>query len=133
MGEFSRDAKATQAQRMEVIRLATEGLSIRRIATQVFDDPRFRGRVERILCTDRRAAEKAAAPVAADPLLDALDLEQLGVTGFYRLMLERHMAVLAAREKPPTARELKILMDVQLRLISMEGLERVRELTRERS
>ena len=45
----SQSRKASPQQRAEVIRLAAEGMSVREIASTVFGDPRFRGRVERIL------------------------------------------------------------------------------------
>jgi hypothetical protein len=42
-------SKSTPAQRAEVVRMREAGWSIRKIAAEVFGDPRFRGRVERIL------------------------------------------------------------------------------------
>jgi hypothetical protein len=67
-----RGRRATAAQCAEVWRLSREGVPIRRIASEVFGDARFRGRVERIL---RAPAETVCAPAVDLPVCAAVTAE----------------------------------------------------------
>jgi hypothetical protein len=122
MSQFGRGAKATSAQRAEVERLATEGVSVRRIAALVFGDARFRGRVERIL---RRPAGVEPLP-GAIPLPEGVDPSQLSLVELFRLLLGRRLVYLAESGKAPSASELRALLDLSRRLESLEQLERIR-------
>jgi hypothetical protein len=125
MSKFGRGAKATAAQRAEVERLAAEGVSVRRMAAQVFGDARFRGRVERIL--HRPAAEPvAAASLPLEPALDGIDPLELGTNALIRLLFERRLTWLAASGKAPSFSELRSLLEVQRRLAAAEALEQLR-------
>ena len=124
MRRFGRGAKVTAAQRAEVERLAAEGVSVRRIAAQVFGDARFRGRVERIL--HRPSSQAVAATVPLEPALAGIDPAALGTTELIRLLLERRLAWLAANGKVPSFRELRSLLEVQRRLEAAEALEQLR-------
>ena|SRR5947209_5912682 len=128
MGQFGRGAQATAAQRAEVERLAAEGVSVRRIAAQVFGDARFRGRVERIL--RRPAAEPVDVAGAIDPALEGVDLTELGTTALIRLLFERRLAWLAASGKAPSFSELRCLLEVQRRLETAEAVEQLRPRTK---
>jgi hypothetical protein len=124
MGRFGRGARATAGQRAEAERLAAEGVSVRRIAAQVFGDARFRGRVERIL--RRPSAEPVAVAVATDPALEGVDLAELGTTALIRLLFERRLAWLATSGKAPSLSELRSLLEVQRQLEAAEALEQLR-------
>jgi hypothetical protein len=50
----TRTVVASDEQMLEVFRLADEGMSVRRIALQVFFDHRLKGRVERLLARRHR-------------------------------------------------------------------------------
>jgi hypothetical protein len=52
----TRPLLSTTDQAAKVFRLADDGLSVRRIALEVFYDPRLKGRVERLLASRRRGA-----------------------------------------------------------------------------
>jgi hypothetical protein len=75
-------------------RLAAEGVSVRRIAAEVFGDSRFWGRVERILRP--RAAPEPLQP--ADPALAELDLSEFDWTALLRLLFKRRLAFWAASQ-----------------------------------
>jgi hypothetical protein len=130
MRQFGRGGRATAAERAEVERLAAEGVSVRRIAAQVFGDARFRGRVERIL--HRPAGEPAAVAVALEPALEGVDVGELGTTELIRLLFERRLAWLTANGKVPSFKELHSLLEVQRRLEAAEALEQLRPPARTR-
>src|ERR671927_1916724 len=100
MSQFGRGAKATAAQRAEVERLAAEGVSVRRIAVQVFGDARFRGRVERIL--HRPASEPVAVALPMEPELEGIDPLELGTNALIRLLFERRLCRWPSGGAPPT-------------------------------
>src|ERR1700740_2472975 len=109
MSEPGTGAKATAAQRAEVERLPAEGVPIRQIAAQVFGDARFRGRVERIL----RGRDGATPAIAtADLAAGERVVAELGTAPTLRMLFERRLALLVAREKPPSMSELRALLDV---------------------
>jgi hypothetical protein len=122
MSQRGQGAVATAAQRTEVERLRGEGVSIRLIAARVFGDARYRGRVERIL-----ASPSGFVPLAADPILDGVDVSALGTTELTRLLVERKLALWALSGKAPPMSELKSLLDVERRLQSFEQVERARQ------
>ena len=132
MGEFGRGAKATAAQRAEVERLAAGGLSVRRVAAEVFGDARFRGRVERIL-RPPAAAGPLALLSAAVPLLEGVDVAALGTTASIRLLLERRLAYWLASGAAPSVGELRNLLEVQRRLEAAESVERTRRRHQDRA
>jgi hypothetical protein len=125
MAEIGWSAKSSSAQRAEVVRLAAEGMSARRIAAEVFGDCRYRGRVERIL---RRgpAAASASSPTRAEGWAVDADASGLGSTALLRVLFERRLAWLVESDKVPSARELRALFDVERRLETLELLERTR-------
>jgi len=128
MSQHGQGAKATAAERAEVRRLRAEGVSVRQIATQVFDDARYRGRVERILRPSAGSKPRADAVAAAE----AIKVPDLEGTAMTRWLFERTRAALAKRPKPPTPAELRTLLEVQRRLDAMETIERLQERSRER-
>src|ERR1700738_587935 len=73
MSRVGWSAKSSPEERGEVIRLAGEGVSVRRIAVEVFGDSRYRGRVERIL----RPTAVGVRPTVAAEGEGEIDLEQL--------------------------------------------------------
>src|SRR5260221_14586240 len=130
MSQHGRGAIATVAERAEVERLRGEGVSIRRIAVEVFGDARYRGRVERIL--HKPAASVAGlVPLAADPVLEDVDFSELGTIALTRLLLERRLALWAASGKAPSLTELKALLEVERRLRAFESVERLNRVARE--
>jgi hypothetical protein len=129
-----RPAKATAAQRAEVVRLATEDAPIRAIAEQVFGDRCYRGRVERILRSPDRAAKIAPPGRAADgPGAQPSDPAPPEATATLRAAFDRQIARIAAGEFDPSPGELRTLLDIQRRLETRETLERLNALTRNRS
>jgi hypothetical protein len=122
MGGIGQGAKSTAAQRAEVVRLASEGLSVRRIALAVFGDARYRGRVERIL----RPPALAAGEGAAGSVFPPIEIAGLEWVEVFRLFLERRSAVWAASGKAPLASEMRAMVDLWRRLGEMEALERLK-------
>lgn len=122
MGHHGSGAKATAAQRAEVVRLRKAGWPIRRISAEVFGHERFRGRVERIL------QSRTKAPLVTPKQLEAVDLSD--TTALLRQLFERRLAAWTASGEAPSMNELRNLFEVQRRLGSMEALEHVSALTR---
>lgn len=116
-------------ERAEVERLAAEGVSVRGIAAEVFGDARYRGRVERIL--HKPATSATAAPLVADPLLEGIDVTELGTVRSTRLLLERLLASWVSSGETPSATELKTLLELERRLQAFESVERLNRLHRE--
>ena len=130
MSANGRPRKATPGECAEVRRLAASGLSVRKIAAQVFGDARFRGRVERILS---RAADAAEAPEAVRAREAELrEFARLDRAGQMRWLLDRRLALWAARDDGPSARELLALLEADRRLQTLETLERLRAAHRSR-
>jgi hypothetical protein len=123
MATNGRPTKSTAAQRADVRRLAATGASVRAIAAQIFGDARFRGRVERILQRPPEAAEAPEAIRAREAELRAF--AKLTPTAQMRWMFERRLALWAARDEPPSTRELLSMADLYRRLHSLEQLERL--------
>jgi hypothetical protein len=130
MAGYGSRPKASPAERAEVERLRTEGVSIRKVAEQVFGHERYRGRVERILA---RPAQDGKEPVLfpPDPGLEDVDFDGLSSTALTRLLVDRTLRSWTRTGKIPSPGELRSMMDVQRRLEAMEQLERLRALTRE--
>jgi len=123
MASYANNSEVTAAQRQEVYRLADEGVSVRRIAAEVFGDVRLRGRVERIL---KARGRETAAGVGSEPL----EIEGLGTLEVFKLFFERRLAAIAAAGGNVSVSELRNLMDVQRRLEAWETVERLNALTR---
>lgn len=100
------------------MRLRSEGVSIRRIAAEAFGDPRFRGRVERIL-----GRPEAPARLAPDELLSSVDLSN--PTALLRQLFERRLAHWMVSGASPSMSELRNLTEVQRRLDAAEQLQRL--------
>ena len=115
---------ATAAQRAEVKRLAAEGLSIRRIAAEVFGDARLRGRVERILGTPAASSATQAVPGTTNIALEGIDVSTMSTPALVRLLARRRLEELAASGEAPSLTELRSLLDLERRYISFETLER---------
>jgi hypothetical protein len=116
-------AKATVAQRSEVLRLQGAGWSVRGIAAEVFGDARFRGRVERIL-----ARGASPLPPAAP---EGAGLDGLAPVEAIKVLFERRLAVLLAGEVTPSMSELQKLLDVSRRLDAIAMVERMNKLANE--
>jgi len=114
---------STGAQRAEVRRLATSGVSVRAIAAEVFGDVRFRGRVERILRSPADSAESPEAVAAREEELRFF--EGLGGTAQLRWLHQRMTRSLAQRDDPPSPGDLRALIDSDRRLRALEQLERL--------
>jgi hypothetical protein len=124
MGSTGRRKKATAAQQAEVERLAEEGLSIRQIAAEVFDDARLRGRVERILGAAAASSATQAVLVSTDAGLEGVDVSTVRTPALVRLLARRRLEKLAASGETPSFTELRSLLDLERRLIAFETLER---------
>jgi hypothetical protein len=110
-------ARSTAAQRAEVRRLRGEGWSIRAVASEVFGDRRYRGRVERIL----------RKPVPARPAgtaVEGIGLEGLSDRAALRVLYERRLAEMLAAEVPPSMNEVHRMLDVGQRLDALAEQER---------
>jgi hypothetical protein len=114
-----------------VRRLADRGYSHRRIADEVFSDVRYRGRVERILRSKRRALPDidqltADAELGLDNLLgDDMHVPTL------RELVDRYKRSLAMRGDSLSLVDLERLQRLEQRLATMEQLERLNALTRD--
>ena len=115
--------KASPAQEAEVVRLAAEGLPVRKIAAAVFGDARLRGRVERIL-----KGNEGEQPQPTEP--EPLAIEGLSTLEVFTLLFERRLAAIAAAGGKVSMNELRNLLDVQRRLEAWETVERMNQLTR---
>jgi hypothetical protein len=122
MSSTGRRKKATAAQHAEVRRLAAEGLSIRKIAGEVFGDARLRGRVERIL------GAPAATPTlngSIDTALEGVDLSNMDTLTLVRLLARRRLEELAVSGEIPSLTELRSMLDLERRFLSFESFERM--------
>jgi hypothetical protein len=126
MAELGDGQRTTAAHRVEVQRLAAEGMSLRMIAAEVFGAARYRGRVERILRRARLAPEPTPVGEQQAPGAKGPDLGELGETAVFRLLYERALAAWAASGKAPAMSELRAMLDVQRRLEAFETIERLR-------
>jgi hypothetical protein len=130
MSRNARPRKASPAQCAEVRRLSGLGLSLRSISREVFGHVRFRGRVERIL---KRPADPAERPEAVRARAAELrHFEQLDQAGQLRWLLERSLAIWAARDSGPPGRELLALLKAERQLRALEQLERLNARSRRR-
>jgi len=125
MPRRGRRPAATDAQVEEVRRLAGEGASRREIATIVFGDPRYRGRVDRILRKSEGPTTLEPTPRNHLPSGDASDTRR-----WLREMLDRHRERLAGEELP-SLQEIKLVMELERRLEAVETVEQANALTRE--
>jgi len=118
----SNRAKASAAQRAEVLRLA-EGVSVRAVAARVFGDARYRGRVERIV-RGARGQLPCQKPGIVWP--QRPDLTGLAPVEALRALFEWRLAVWAVSEEPPSMTQLAAMVRVQVALEGMERVERLR-------
>ena len=81
-------------------RLAAEGLSIRKIAGEVFGDTRLRGRVERILRAPTPTQTRSGS-IAAD--LKGLDLSNMDTLTLVRLLARRGLEGAGGKWRDPLA------------------------------
>jgi hypothetical protein len=114
---------ATGREQEEVRRLREAGVSIRRIAEQVFGDRRYRGRVERIL---QRPVEPGPD---AERSLEEIDLDRIDSAALLRLLFERRLRSWALSGRAPSMSELRTALDVRRQLETLESLERIRAMT----
>ena len=119
----------TKEERERVLALAEQGASQREIAEAVFGDVRYRGRVERIL-RSQRAASYGSAPSRNDGADDASarprpssDLE------LFRELVARAERCLLDGEAPSLS-EIERLMRVKRAINSLETIEWTRRLAR---
>jgi hypothetical protein len=126
MSRFGRGAKATAAQRAEVKRLASDGISVRKIAAAVFGDARYRGRVERILAAPSLGEQPPSVSLGDADLAD-ICVDELDTTALIRLLFERRLARLTESPEPPSMSELRSLLDVQRLIEAAESVARWRD------
>jgi chorismate mutase len=119
------ERKATAGQVAEVKRLRSEGWSIRAIAAEVFDDVRYRGRVERVLDSAHGSTR------AGEAVVEPIEIEGLTDTQVLRLFANRIYEGWAKSGKEPRPRDLAVMLRIECGLASRESFERVRALTRE--
>jgi hypothetical protein len=128
MSRVGWSAKSSPEERAEVIRLAAEEVSVRRIAAEVFGDSRYRGRVERIL---RRPAVGVRPTVTAEGETE-IDLEQLlasgGQAGVVPFLLARYERWLITSGTLPSLAEMERLLRIRRQLAGFAELERLRAL-----
>ena len=103
-------------------RLAAEGLSIRKIAGEVFHDARLRGRVERILGAP---APTPTLSGSSDAALEGVDLSNMDTLALVRLLARRRLEELAVSGDIPSLTELRSMLDLERRLLSFESFERM--------
>jgi len=101
--------------------LAAEGVSIRRIAAEVFGEARFRGRVERIL---RAPLADSEIPSGEGVGGGSIDVGALGTTAVMRQLFERRLAWVSQSPERVSMNELRNLFEVERRLAVMEEIER---------
>ena len=113
----------TDEERGRVLALAEQGTSQREVAEAVFGDVRYRGRVERIL-RSQRAASYGSAPSRNDGAEDASarprpssDLE------LFRELVARAERCLLDGEQAPSLSEIERLMRVKRAINSLETIE----------
>ena len=130
MPRQGRPRAATPAQVEQVHSLAAEGVSERKIAEIVFDDARYRGRVERLL-------RSRSSPPAHDSLEGTLLKADEGAQSSepelpsIRELLNRHRRRLASAGELPSLKEVELLFKLERQVESQETLERLNALTRE--
>jgi hypothetical protein len=123
MSEAGRQRVATPAECLQVLELATKGISVRRIAEEVFGDARFRGRVERILRTSTQPdpSERDTAPPDSTMSVETVPT--------VRAALRRYLGRIERGELQPSISEMVKLLDLERRLQTFETLEQLNELT----
>jgi hypothetical protein len=122
MSKTGRQRVATDEECTRVRMLAAEGVSLRRIAEEVFGDRRLRGRVERIL----QATEMSRG--SGVPVTEVMaSLETLPTV---RVALARYLARVAGGEVSPSVGEMVKLLDLERRLQALEALDEIKALTR---
>ena len=124
MSEVGRQRVATREECLRVHALALEGMSVRRIAEEVFGNQRFRGRVERIL----HAPEPPTTPDGGASISESTVLVETVPT--VRAALARHLARVARGGLNPSVGELVKLLDLERRLQTFESLEQINALSR---
>jgi hypothetical protein len=127
MSKYGEGAKATTAERAEVVRLREDGWSIRRIAAEVFGDVRYRGRVERILHHRQDPPPRFAEQEERLDLTGLLD-----TTALLRVLQGRRLARWGASDEAPSMNELRNLVRVERDLLAMEEHQRLTERHRAR-
>jgi hypothetical protein len=96
------------------VRLAAEGVSIRRIAVAVFGNTNTRSRVERILKTEANGRHEPIEP---------LDIDGLAGLDIFKAFFDRRVATIAAQGGSPSMNELRTLLEVQRQLQAWESVE----------
>jgi hypothetical protein len=129
MSRLGHSAKSTPAQRAEVLRLRSEGRTIRAIAEEVFGHERLRGRVERIVAPKRAAGSGSEYKMPPGVELEDVDFDALTHLELLRLLMDRTLRYWAKTGETPSMNELSKQLDVMQRLYSMESYERTHELT----
>jgi DNA-binding CsgD family transcriptional regulator len=123
MGEIGHSAKSTPKQREDVLRLGSEGVSIRQIAVRVYGSKAYRGRVERILKLSRSAGVAAAAGASVEP--EDVDFDTLGDVALMRLLFERTSRHWAKNGIVPSMSAIAKQLEVLVRLMNLESYERL--------
>lgn len=126
MPRKGRPRAATRAEVEEVQRLADAGLSKREIASRVFGDVRYHGRVERVLS---RPPSPATANIDTEGFVSPTRQEN---RAFFRELLDRHRERLANEGELASLKEIELLMRLERQLETAEMIERANALTRER-
>jgi len=115
MSDLGRQRIATAAQCTEVGRLAEEGLSVRKIAEEVFGDRSFRGRVERILQTAKAPINTARDSGITD------GTGSVETVPAVRKALSRYLARLERGDVEPSVGEMLKLLELERRLQCVRG------------
>jgi hypothetical protein len=99
-------------------------MSKREIASRVFGDARYHGRVERIL-------SRPPSPPRVLEVGGSASSSRQENRAFFRELLERHRERLANEGELASLKEIELLMKVEQRLETTEMIERANALTRE--
>ncbi len=111
---------STASQRVEVWRLRAEGVSVRKIAEEVFGDRRYRGRVERILA---RPLEDTRVRAASGEEYDGVDLATVEAV---RVLLGQTLRAWLAEGVAPSLSQLKTALEIEQRLETIALIKRLR-------
>lgn len=116
MTRRGRPRASTEDQAERVRRLAEDGYSHRQIAAAVFGDARYRGRVERMLRSKRRALPDIDQLTANAQLgLDNLLPDDMNVPTL-RELVDRYKRSLATRSDSPSLVDLERLLRLEQRV-----------------
>ena len=116
-----------------MLRLHGQGVSIRRIATDVFGTARFRGRVERIVAGEsihRPAAVHASLGERGEEMLARAQRGEVGVPEMVGLLVEAWLSRYVESGAAPPPAALSRAMDVYRQLETVAAVERLKKLQR---